>query len=113
MRWPWQKPVPPPPQPRIRGVYCTIHTAEGDFNTGHPYRTDYNGARMTMFLDVPSTPFSGPSDSLALHWGANVVELHVVPPVQFHRGARLTVLQPIEIDVLMADSSATVVAVKP
>ena len=94
---------------RANGVYCTIHTDKGDFDTAPPHRTDYDGAMMTMYLRVVACPFSGQSDTLALHWGASVVELGVAP-FAFNLGDGLTVIQPVSVDELTAGVPT---AVKP
>ena len=104
MRWPWQSPPrKDPPRSRIRGVWGTVHSSGGDFDTETATNVEINGERMTFYLPVGRCPFSGRLDKVTLHMGALVVELPMVPPISVGRGAYLTVIQPVEMSTLVAE----------
>jgi len=103
MRWPWQSPPrKDPPRPRIRGVWGTVHSSGGDFDTETATNVEINGERMTFCLPVERCPFSCRFDSVTLHMGALVVELPIEPPMSVGRGDHLTVVQPVEMATLVA-----------
>ena len=106
MRWPWQSPPrKDPPRSRIRGVWGTVHSSEGDFDTERATDVEINGERMTFYLPVERCPFSGRLDTVTLHMGALVVELYLEPPTWVRRGDHLTVVQPVEMATLVARNS--------
>ena len=102
MSWRWQKPDPAPYRGRIAGVWGTVHTTNGDFDTDTVTGVEISGERTTFDLCRQSCPLSGVADSVTLHVGALAVEIRLAQPERVSRGGILTVIQPVEMATLVA-----------
>lgn len=83
----------------IRGVYGTLHTADGDVDTGRPSKVEIDCELLTFTLTRYGMPFSSELFAWTLHLGTQNVRFDVARQV-FGRGDDLTVTQSVLLHVL-------------
>ena len=103
MNWPWSRKTPPPSRPRIHGVWSTLHTTAGDFDTDTVEDLVINGEMQTYYLRRNRCPFSCTIKTTTLHMGALVVELKM-EPVTVRAGDGITVIQPVSWTAMVAEN---------
>ena len=88
----------------VTGVYGTIHADAGDFDTGSPEAVVIDCEMITFHLPIETMPFSGSiGRSFTLHLGIVTVEVPL-SPMKVRRGDSLTIVQPVMIEALSAET---------
>jgi hypothetical protein len=86
---------------RVTGVYGTVHTDRGEFDTEGPAYVEIDCELIVFHLPVAEVPFECRMTSFTLHLGT-VTQTFQVAPTKLRRGDRMTVAQGIVADELGA-----------
>lgn len=83
----------------IVGVYGTVHSDVGDFDTSFPTHIDIDCEMIRFSLPVP-VRFTGVARSFTFYFGTTNTVVRFNPPVRIAQNERITVVMPVSIGLL-------------